>query len=974
MLKIKVPELFESLLTDSLEITVNTAIISLQDIYADNKLQFFPDFTDHGIQHIEAVLSTSANLIEENTFEYLNSDDIGVLIISILLHDLGMHISSDGLKKLLDGEFDDFRVKEFDSKTWKEEWNDFFHEAKRFNDVQLMNIFGTTDIDFDEPDLDSLNDYSIRLYGEFIRRHHHRLAHEIALAGFPTIKGTQNLIIGDEQEQDIMTISGLVARSHGIDLRDTFEFLKVKFFNSWKAPYDIKVIFLMAVLRISDYIQIEKERASSLLLKVKNLKSPFSGAEWEKHNSIKFIDTKADDPELIYVVCEPLNSKTYLDLAKLFKSIQYEFDLSWAVLGEVYGRHEYHKNLKIKFRRLKSNIDNKVQFQNSVNYITEKIAFEADPELLKLLIGPLYGENARYGVRELLQNSVDAIKEREFIDRSFTGGKITVILDEVKNDPGKYFIKLIDNGIGMSKDTIIQYFFTAGASFRKSMVWKKNFVEQSEAQIERTGRFGVGVLAVFLMGDSFKLETRYHTDELGYSCEASLSTKQVELVKNKDCNIGTSITILLNDELSSMFNESKLNTRAYLDWFLWYCFEFPKMEIKMNKDLLNLFQFRSKFYSSNPNKPSNGWYRFNSVGFNSIHWSLDFATDVNGLYGYESIDNYRNRNELRNETLVCNGFVIPTGYQVDGFPWVKPSISVFDGNARMPLSLNRDYLLENRVPFERDLIRSVFHLLMKNFLEIEFVQCGGCFVPKPKLIKFKGGTIDISNYVLVQDSTYVLHDSIIANKLGIKRFYKIYLKNKKEDLDLKLLPSKSYYHAKIQDLDTIAFYNNCLDPYRAKWEDKTYFNLGKEPVRSDLVHHNYLLSNKYLYLIEKGRLKRKTLRDNHNAQLVESNNDWIKLSFSAKDLDEDAYSVRVNYGFIMSTEASSKKSKQIENSINHLEPNLKEAKNHVYLIKEVLTDIENQPIRGFPELFEYWLKNIGHTLQVPIELSLRPKL
>jgi molecular chaperone HtpG len=194
-MNINIPKKFDEILKGEYRSFVDSAISNFKDIYIDNKLEFFKDYTDHGFLHIEEVLETAANIIDEDSFNLLNEKDVAVLIISILLHDLGMHISNEGLAKVLDPEFDKWRISEFDNKTWNEEWINYFQEAKRFNDEQLINIFGNADQNITEPDLNSLSDYDRKLYGEFLRRFHHRLAHEIAHSGFPTKIGSDNVEI-----------------------------------------------------------------------------------------------------------------------------------------------------------------------------------------------------------------------------------------------------------------------------------------------------------------------------------------------------------------------------------------------------------------------------------------------------------------------------------------------------------------------------------------------------------------------------------------------------------------------------------------------------------------------------------------------------------------------------------------------------------------------------------------------------------
>jgi len=110
----------------------------------------------------------------------MTAKDVAVLIMSIILHDIGMHTEFATFVALLDGHYDAHKTC-LDSKTWLELWEDYLAEAKRFSSQQRRNIFGNEFQPYNEPDLtnkDNLTGYDKKLIGEFIRRHHSRLAHE----------------------------------------------------------------------------------------------------------------------------------------------------------------------------------------------------------------------------------------------------------------------------------------------------------------------------------------------------------------------------------------------------------------------------------------------------------------------------------------------------------------------------------------------------------------------------------------------------------------------------------------------------------------------------------------------------------------------------------------------------------------------------------------------------------------------------
>lgn len=68
----------------------------------------------------------------------------------------------------------------------------------------------------------------------------------------------------------------------------------------------------------------------------------------------------------------------------------------------------------ITLRRVRSNLDSEEEFlaKQKPKYFPIHAAFDtAGASLLKLLIRPLYGDRPEIGIRELMQNSLDAVRE-----------------------------------------------------------------------------------------------------------------------------------------------------------------------------------------------------------------------------------------------------------------------------------------------------------------------------------------------------------------------------------------------------------------------------------------------------------------------------------------------------------------------------------------------------------------------------------
>ncbi|NML40432.1 hypothetical protein HHL17_24760 [Chitinophaga sp. G-6-1-13] len=798
MIKIRLPQKFQDKLSEvqELEGIVMSTISEFGDILIDNKLFFFEEYTDHGVRHIENVLESSSNLITEKTFStILSASDIACYVLSVVLHDIAMHISLDGFNQLLNGEFDKVRISEFDKLTWKELWDEYLNETKKFSGKQLNLIFGDQNLIVRKPPLlniGEINGNDKKLIGEFIRRHHTRLAHEIALVGFPGRKGTLHFANG--LDDLLKQLVGVIARSHGLDLRRCIDYVEVEYGKNTRRHINgIHLVFLMILLRLSDYLQIDKSRASTTLLKVKTFSSPFSEFEHKAHLSINYIDDKyQNDPERIFVNASPTESSMYLKIKKLIQDIQYEFDISWAVLGEIYG--EIENKPEIKYRRITSNLEDQT-FYSKQQYVADKFYFKANDEVVKLLIAPLYGNDSKYGVRELLQNAVDACKEREIIENlnqdSKYQGEIEVNVYKDENDDA--FFSITDNGTGMSIDIIKDYFLTAGASYRKSFDWQKTFIDSTgNSNVNRSGQFGVGVLAAFLIGKSIYVETKSIKSITGYKFYADLASDQINIIKDDSIKSGTKIIIKIDDDKRYQFAPRTIKTsdNKIYDWTEWYML--PKPQIKY----FFLGQEISPTAKLGPDEenPAEEWRTLNSVGYNKILWAYD--------------ESYEERK------FICNGILVNEVFDIfdetkylDLSPFKDPLISVFDNNGILPLTLDRENL-SDYVSFREDLKEDI----CKDFLAHVLLFTPGCQAKEStiqlgtQLFNYPGAVYDEIDHYFISKKGFLLKTDYSIRKSGLSTLIELKSTNLHEkfnevELDIKdaffeysIIKSESQYN------------------------------------------------------------------------------------------------------------------------------------------------------------------------------------
>ena len=712
-------------------------------------LYFFPNFTDHGPKHISEVLATASSIISDATRQnVLSSEDVAVLIIAILLHDIGMHITSETFEALVSKENQN-KIVEFDSKNWSEVWADFLKEASRFDGRTLVKIFGDdTPINTSDINLKNLSQKDILLIGEFIRRHHCRFAHEIAIYGLPSKSPQSQKISLSQFDNAYLDLAGLIARSHGLDIRETFNYLKAKFhMRVYKKTHPV---FLMSVLRIADYLQIQAERAPQSILHIKTLKSPVSQKEWDTHKAIEDIINSDEDPEAIFVKALPEDASMFLKLKKLFKDIQNELDQSWAALGEVYGRYPEDGPLTMKLRRIRSNIDRPNEFiaTQKIKYLPESASFaSAGTDLLKLLVSPLYDNDVTVGIRELLQNALDASKERydwekehQILNPDFypCDTDVHLKLDITSKNVAK--LTITDKGMGMTASTVINYFLKAGASFRNSKVWRENHLDDNgKSRVLKGGRFGIGVLAAFLLGDKIKVTTRHISAARSQALtfKAGLNDEDVE-IQYCDAPMGTSLEIEIIDE--KIINRI-LPDEDYISGYEWpavdwFFLTFPKLKCEIvSKEMNKTFYFDRGLPNAHENLLP-GWHRIPSTEYEDIHWTFINSFDRRN---YDAI--------LRSTpALLCNGLKISVT-QRGHYSYERPEplyntntshlsvrnpyLSIFDANALLPLNLQRTKLAPSELSFTDDLITAI----AEDYIAFLLVNCPTSFPRNIKDIK-----------------------------------------------------------------------------------------------------------------------------------------------------------------------------------------------------------------------------------------------
>jgi molecular chaperone HtpG len=118
------------------------SITEFKPWFNHSKTPFFPEYTDHNWSHIAQTVATASSLIQDVAWSELTAADSCVLLLAVLLHDCGMHITEDGFLALINDKSNKRSVEGWSDESWESLWMDFLGEASRFDTRKLIALFG----------------------------------------------------------------------------------------------------------------------------------------------------------------------------------------------------------------------------------------------------------------------------------------------------------------------------------------------------------------------------------------------------------------------------------------------------------------------------------------------------------------------------------------------------------------------------------------------------------------------------------------------------------------------------------------------------------------------------------------------------------------------------------------------------------------------------------------------------------------
>ncbi|WP_153114990.1 HD domain-containing protein [Rhodocyclus tenuis] len=534
---------------------------------------YAPQYTLHDERHLLRTTELMSLVLGDEA-KKLNEIELALLILSAFFHDQGMLPSDSDLLKLRDSE--EFKLFQ---DNWRVDHPNFAETSRQLADstvaIGRRELLGAQIAELDTA-----------MLTDFLRQGHGKRSSEYVLSRYKDDKRIE------AQGTNLSPLIGLLCEAHTLPADDLIPTRGFRY-DEQVGTYRINMPFLAAVLRLADILDFDRERTPEVLFKSIHFTSPVSLFEWEKHRAV---DGWVISKELIRfsVKCE---HPAYQAAALTYMGwIDQELEAAHSICRlqprDIDG---YQLRLPTHVDRSRIEPDG-----DSYRYHNLEFSLSRDEIIRLLMTDKLYG-GEHLCIRELLQNSLDALRYRQalFADSGIQWSKGEVEFRHFVDNDGYEVVECRDNGTGMDEGIIRRFLVKVGRSFYRSPEFERERTRwrATGSDFDPCSRFGIGFMSCFMLGDRITIETRKdygHGREWGDPLVVEIQGLSGLIVVRKGSNqqsIGTTVRIVARKKPSLVdewTDKVKLTTvlRGYA-----LATEFPilgKCEVKEIEDIVTI--------------------------------------------------------------------------------------------------------------------------------------------------------------------------------------------------------------------------------------------------------------------------------------------------------------------------------------------------------------------------------------------------
>jgi Histidine kinase-, DNA gyrase B-, and HSP90-like ATPase len=437
----------------------------------------FKQYTVHDVAHAANLIDLMGRFIPKKTQKAMSGVEVAVLMLSALLHDLGMYVTEEEKEEVL-ASFPSFLAA-------SPETERALAEAKAGNRRGAERAIEDA----------ALADY-------FRKKHPHRAGLNIDryLAG--------KFMFNDF---DLAPWIKMICESHGWAVYESTDPAHPDhaIVRALKPSDPLPRIpfhpqYIACCLRLADIMDFDRSRTPLALLRT--ITDETSQGEWQKHLQITGWEIDEHNVEFHASCTHP---EHYVAVMEFLDAVDHELlecrrlivrDATQQTTG-------YTLALPTATDRIHVQMADK-------SYVAGGFRFELEYErILKLLMDKSLYPDPSLFLRELLQNSLDACRLRAaLIEEDLGKGQHYtphIVIWDNSTDPSDPTIIFQDNGIGMSEEVVKNYFMRVGRSYYRSGDFnaQRERLEKKGIALEATSRFGIGFLSCFMAGDRIEIET-----------------------------------------------------------------------------------------------------------------------------------------------------------------------------------------------------------------------------------------------------------------------------------------------------------------------------------------------------------------------------------------------------------------------------------------------------------------------------------
>lgn len=444
------------------------------------------DLTVHDISHLDA-LWEMATIIAGPDYS-INPAEAFVLGASILLHDAGMSAAA------FPGGVDELKSTEI--------WSDVAAAALRQHELEPTPGL------IQNPPAELVQ----RIKFEVLRGIHASQAEKMATASWKSIDGGDVYLLEDlELRQAFGSAIGRIAHSHHWSIERVAEKLIDNIGPGTVLPgeWSINERKIACILRCADAAHIDRRRAPTILYAATR-PSGISDVHWGAQNKLN--KPVVSGSTLIYSSGQPFK-------ASEANSWWLAYDLIRLIDKEIRSSNGLLEELGFQVFRV-----SRVLGADSSRAMAKHIQPDgwrpidaeikvSDPVHLASMLGGhhLYGTDPLAPIRELLQNSADAIRaRRELEDRSTEFGRIRITVEPVAEDKSACVLYIDDDGIGMTERVMAGPLIDFGRSIWSSTMLREEFPGLQSKSIKPIGKFGIGFFSIFDLGKKIRVVSRHY--------------------------------------------------------------------------------------------------------------------------------------------------------------------------------------------------------------------------------------------------------------------------------------------------------------------------------------------------------------------------------------------------------------------------------------------------------------------------------